>query len=128
MTLVLQFSPLFLNQIDLPTHTLVSILIYAIEILTSIFSCIFFYSLFISLNEKYKEVANAKLIKFIDRNSFGLYLFHSSLLYPILNYSEELVINPILFSLIVFFTITIVSLILTVVISKIPYLKILVGK
>ncbi|AMB96777.1 acyltransferase family protein [Aerococcus urinaeequi] len=128
VTLVLQFSALAMTQFDLPPITLFSVIVYGVEILSSVLSCIFFYTAFITIDEKYKAISTSKNIQLIDRNSFGLYLFHSSLMYPILNYSEELIVNPILFSLSLFFIITITSLVLTVIITKIPYLKMLVGK
>lgn len=91
-------------------------------------SCIFLYTLFIFLSENFGALHKLKIIKFIDKYSFGLYLFHSSFLYPILDYGSKIDVHPMLFSLVTFVLITSVSILLTVFISNNKYLKFIIGQ
>lgn len=125
---ILQFSNLAFLSISIPDNIIFTAISVCVGIVASLFSCLFFYTLFLIINEANQKLATSKTVSFIDKNSFGLYLFHSSLLYPILNFATQLTINPILFSVLMFITISFISLLITVILSHLKHLKFIIGK
>lgn len=124
----LQFSNRILPTITLANNIYSKALNDSVLLVVSLFSCLFFYTLFIKLSEKSQKLTTNSKVSFIDNNSFGLYLFHSPLIYPILNYFTNFRINPFLFSLFLFITISSISLLLTDFLSKSKHLRFIVGK
>lgn len=125
---ILQFSSQVSQNFTLPSNIYTRAFSDSIVLFASMFSCLFFYTLFIKINELYQELAKNNKVNFIDKNSFGLYLFHSPLIYPILDYFTKFRINPLLFSLMNFITIASISLLLAEVLSRSRHLKFIVGK
>lgn len=125
---ILQFSNRIIQTSTLPSNIYSRAFTDSIILITSLSSCLFIYTLLIKISETTLFLSLIDKISFIDRNSFGLYLFHAPLIYPILNYFTKFKINPFLFSFLLFITITSISLILTELLSKSKYLKFIIGK
>lgn len=128
ISVVLQFSDRMVQTGSLTSNIYSRALTDSIILINSLSCCLFIYTLFIKLSETGLFLFIIKKITFIDKNSFGLYLFHSPLIYPILNYFTRFDINPYLFSSLLFITITSISLILTEFLSRSRYLKFIIGK
>lgn len=97
-----------------------------ISISAGIIGIVFFYEL--SLKFASKKIGNNIILKTIDKNSYGIYLFHSTLIYPILNFYDGKYINPYLLSFEIFICILMISLVITIILRKSYYLRFVIGE
>lgn len=96
-----------------------SILFKNVVYLLSNISGTLFYFLFLSLIAfKHKSLNSNKVLKYLDRESFAIYLFHSPLIYIILKYTADKSISPFLVVPSIFIIILSVSLIISYIINK----------
>ena len=102
--------------------------LFNLKIALGLLSCLLIYKVSINIMQKFPNVQNHTIIRLIDKNSFGIYLFHSPLLYPLLKFSSSKDINPYLFSLISFTILFSFSLTLAILLNKSKFLKFIVGK
>lgn len=124
ISFLFQFVPLV---IKFPTHTLTGKLLqFNFVLLSSIASCLFFYLLFSFISDRISLSENSFILK-IDKYSYGIYLFHSALIYPVLDRFQTIEVNPFVFVTALFAFIFTVSLAMTVLLSKIRYLKFIIG-
>lgn len=95
-----------------------------INILCGILSIfMFFYTA-----ERLSRLASTKFVKLVDKNSYGIYLFHSTLIYPILYCVNGKDINPYLLSIFLFIICLSVSLIVTMVLRKLKATAFIIGE
>ena len=96
-------------------------------LLNNISVTIFYFLLLSSISFKYKSLNSNRMIKFLDKESFAIYLFHSPLIYIILMYIANKNISPFLVVLSIFIIILSVSLGISYVIKKTQVLKFIIG-
>lgn len=124
LMLVSYFSQVFYIKNDLVYWKLLQ---FNISLIGSIASCIFIY-VAVDAICKNKDIANNTLIKKLDRDSFGIYLFHSPLLYPILNEINGKYVNPYILVSSLFVFILMISWGITILLSSFKYTRFIVGK
>lgn len=100
--------------------------IFNVKIALGLLSCILLHKVSMGLMQKFPNIHYHNIIRLIDKNSFGIYLFHSPLLYPLLEFSASKDINPYLFSLVSFAILFSCSLTLTTLLANSKFLKFIV--
>ncbi|MCT1216201.1 acyltransferase [Latilactobacillus curvatus] len=101
---------------------------FNVNVLSAIASCILIYIISDKIILKDTSIANNVILKKIDEDSFGIYLFHSPLLYPILNQLNGKYINPFILVPLLFIFILLSSWGITLLLSSNEYTKFIVGK
>lgn len=95
----------------------------------SVFSCLFYYSLFNKISAEHPTLHTNRFIHFIDSKSYGIYLFHSPIMYLVLYYfSSLLAANPIFTVATLFLAMLMGSLAITLLIEKTKLFNFMLGK
>lgn len=94
----------------------------------SLSSILFFYLLFNKVSIKKESLADNKLIKYIDKESFQIYLFHSPIVYIILYFIQDYVINPFIVVTGTFICCILGSILLSKLIEYLTVFNICIGK
>ena len=94
---------------------------------SNIFSAIFYFLALSTISFKYKGLYNNKTLKFLDKESFAIYLFHSPLIYIMLKYIANKNISPFLVVPSFFLIILFGSLGISYVIKRTQVLKFMIG-
>lgn len=113
---------------QLLSHPIITGLTLGFSVLGSVFSCLFYYLLFTKISFSYDKIVIHDLISYVDTKSFGIYLFHSPLLYIVLYYLSDQLINPYLMVFILFFVMLFGSILITSLIEKSDRLGFILGK
>lgn len=98
-----------------------------LQLISSACSVLFFFLLFTKIIQKNTEIIQNKIIRNLDSDSFGIYLFHPSLIYPILYYFQDMKASPILISVITFSVILLISILITEIIKSNKYTRMIIG-
>lgn len=101
---------------------------FNIGMISSIASCILIYAFSDMIQKKEKNIVSNPFLNSIDRDSFGIYLFHSPLLYPILNQINGKYVNPYILVPLLFTCIFLISWGITILLSKSKYTSFIIGK
>ncbi|HEM3620063.1 TPA: acyltransferase [Streptococcus suis] len=128
LSFILQFSNLIFKVLLPIDGTLLHLIFIGVSILGSIFSVLFFYCIFTFVERAFINLTDKKIVKSIDSDSFGIYLFHASIIFPILSYYQNINVSPYYVSIILFVVSLLVSWLLTIILSKFKYTKYIVGK
>lgn len=96
-------------------------------LLSNISATIFYFLVLSSISFKYKSLNNNRILKFLDKESFAIYLFHSPLIYIVLKYVVNKNISPFLVVPSMFTIILFVSLGISYLIKKTRVLKFIIG-
>ncbi|MBC2580572.1 acyltransferase family protein [Clostridium sp. DJ247] len=124
---ILQILFLFI-YLKFHNTSIISTLFKNIIYLLSNISGTLFYFLFLSLiTFKHKSLNSNKVLKYLDRESFSIYLFHSPLIYIILKYTANKSISPFLVVPSIFIIILSVSLIISYIINKTKVLRFMIS-
>lgn len=105
-------------------HTLLKNSIY---LMCCISVTIFYFLVLSSISAKYKGLNNNKVLKYLDKESFSIYLFHSPIIYIVLKYISDKNISPFLVVPSMFIIILCGSLGISYVIKKTRILKFIIG-
>lgn len=95
---------------------------FVVSTIGSISACLFLYCFFKNINDGNGGLADNKIIKFIDNKSFGIYLFHSPILYLMLYFFIGYFKSPVLTVFILFCTMLTGSILITLIIKKVSIL------
>lgn len=93
---ILQFSFLAVSYKISNSNIMGTLSINLMYLLSNISATIFYFTVLSTISTKYKRLNNNKIIKFLDRESFAIYLFHSPLIYIVLKYVADKNISPFL--------------------------------
>ncbi|MGH4120747.1 acyltransferase family protein [Clostridium sp.] len=93
---ILQFVFLALSYKISNSNIIGTLSINLMYLLSNIFSTIFYFTVLSTISTKYKRLNSNKILKFLDRESFAIYLFHSPLIYIVLKYVADKNISPFL--------------------------------
>lgn len=107
---------------------LIKVLDILIEIISGIFGTLFFYCLITGLIRKKPKMAENKVMKVLNDESFSIYLFHSPILYIVLYLFDDKIVKPYILVLISFVCCLFGSLIISYCIQKSGRLNFVVGK
>lgn len=92
---VLQFIGIFFSiAIAGQNSSMLNGLVLLFNKLGSLSSVLFFYTVFKKISIKNESLTDKKGIKYLDKNSFQIYLFHSPIVYVVLYFIQDYVINP----------------------------------
>ncbi|WP_298844374.1 acyltransferase [Clostridium sp.] len=124
---ILQFLFLLLS-LKLSNNNLICTLSKNVAYLFSNISSAIFYFLALStISFKYTSLNSNKTLKFLDKESYAIYLFHSPLIYIMLNYIANKNISPFIVVPLFFVIILVGSLGISYVIKKTKVLKFMIG-
>lgn len=79
------------------------------------------------IDEHIEIIKETKIYKLLDKNGFGIYLFHPMIIYILFYYLGNYRINPILLSLFIVIVTYIISILLTTIVRKIK-LQFIIGE
>jgi len=99
----------------------------SIFLLSNISGTIFYFTVLSLISYKYKSLNSNRTLKFLDKESFAIYLFHSPLIYIMLKYIADKNISPFLVVPSMFIIILFGSLGISYVIKKTKILKFIIG-
>jgi len=99
----------------------------SIFLLSNISGTIFYFLVLSLISYKYKSLNSNRTLKFLDKESFAIYLFHSPLVYIILKFIANKNISPFLVVPSTFIIILFGSLGISFVIKKTKVLKFIIG-
>lgn len=88
---------------------------------------IFYFLVLSSISFKFKSLNSNKVLKFLDKESFSIYLFHSPLIYIVLKYISNKNISPFLVVPSIFIIILCGSLVISYIIKKTKIFKFVIG-
>lgn len=94
----------------------------------SLSSVLFFYFLLSKFSSNYPKITESKGIKYFDKESFQIYLFHSPLVYLTLYVIQEYTINPFLVVILNFLVCIVGSLLISKIVESLNVFNILIGK
>lgn len=109
-------------------NLILKIISTGVILISGMSSILFFYISFSKLDESFKKVKDNLVVKIIDRDSFGIYLFHSPLMYPIFSKVNDFMIPPTVLVLFLFIYSLILSIFLTFIIRKTKVFKFVIGE
>jgi peptidoglycan/LPS O-acetylase OafA/YrhL len=124
---VLQFAFLAVSYKISNANIIGTLLINMMYLFSSISATIFYFTVLSTISTKYKSLNNNKILNFLDRESFAIYLFHSPLIYIILKYIANKNISPFIVVPSIFIIILFGSLGISHVIKKTEALKFIIG-
>lgn len=96
--------------------------------LGSLSSILFFYLLFNKMSIKKESFADNKIIKYIDKESFQIYLFHSPIVYIVLYFIQDYIIDPFVVVAGTFLCCILGSILLSKLIEYLAVFNICIGK
>ncbi|MBU3181840.1 acyltransferase family protein [Clostridium psychrophilum] len=99
----------------------------SILLLCNVCGTLFYFLVLSLISNKYKSLNSNKTLKFLDKESFAIYLFHSPLIYIMLKYIADKDISPFLVVPSMFIIILFGSLGISYVIKKTKILKFIIG-
>lgn len=91
---ILQFVFLVASYKISNSNIIGTLSINTMYLLSNISATIFYFTFLSTISTKYKRLNSNKIIKYIDRESFAIYLFHSPLIYIVLKYVADKNISP----------------------------------
>jgi len=124
---ILQFSFLIVSFKISNNNIIGTLLKNLVYLLSNISATIFYFLVLSSISFKYKSLNSNKVLKFLDKESFAIYLFHSPLIYIMLKYVSHRNVSPFLVVPSMFIIILFVSLGISYVIKKTGVLGFIVG-
>ncbi|MBU3160809.1 acyltransferase [Clostridium frigoris] len=98
-----------------------------VYLFSNISSAIFYFLALSTISFKYKSLNSNKILKFLDKESYAIYLFHSPLIYIMLKYIANKNISPFIVVPSFFVIILFGSLGISYIIKKTQILKFMIG-
>lgn len=127
---ILQFTGLLFRIMtyQIEENVIVTGLSLGFNVIGSVFSCLFFYLLFTKISKSSVNLYKNMVIQYIDSKSFGIYLFHSPLLYIALYYLSDKMVNPFVMVSLLFVVMFFGSIAITNIVEKSDNLGFIIGK
>lgn len=125
---IISFSGVIFTNIFENNSIIISGMTLGFNLIGSLSAVFFFYFSFTKISNKYNELAEGEVLKFLDKRSFGIYLFHSPILYIVLYYIGDKMINPFVMVLILYTLMVCGSLLIASLLLKSNVLSIILGK
>lgn len=127
---LLQFVGLVFNNLlsEYASQPVYSLIITVGQRVGSVCSILFFYFLFVKINDVFPRLSENKYINFVDKESFPIYLFHSPIIYIMLFFLADKDINPFVLISINFIVCTLGSILISKGIQKTNKLNFIIGK
>lgn len=98
-----------------------------LQLISSSCSVMFFFVFFTEITQKDTQLIQNKFIKSLGSDSFGIYLFHSSLIYPILRCLSSVNVPPLVVGAVTFSIILVISWGLTHLLRKFTFTRNILG-
>ena len=124
---ILQFLFLILSLKISNNNIIGTLLKQSAYLFSNISAAIFYFLALSTISFKYKSLNSNKILKFLDKESFSIYLFHSPLIYIMLNFIANKNISPFLVVPSMFVIILFGSLGISYLIKKTGVLKFVIG-
>ena len=127
VTFILQFLFLIASNKISNSNLILTLIKNSMYLMCCISVTIFYFLVLSSISAKYKSLNKNKVLKYLDKESFSIYLFHSPLVYIMLKYISDKNISPFLVVPSMFIIILFGSLGISYVIKKTGVLKFVIG-
>ena len=126
-TFILQFIFLIMSLKISNNNLICTLSKNSVYLFSNISSAIFYFLALSTISSKYKSLNSSKTLKFLDKESYAIYLFHSPLIYIMLKYIANEDISPFIVVPSFFVIILFGSLGISYVIKKTQVLKFIIG-